>query len=133
MQILVKNAIPFSSSLVIFLVRMHLPLKIVFFKSKQIVLIEMITDFVLSSDCFFFFYNNFLSTLYVVLFFFATKQMHLKYNSLFFVFVLVKQQYLNSYFHHVWLLFAKQPTAFINYSHFTIIFPHKVRIFLLIV
>ena len=40
--------------------------------------------------------------------------MHLKYNSLFFVFVLVKQQYLNTYFSHVWLLFAKQPTAFIT-------------------
>ena len=52
MQILVKNAIPFSSSLVIFLVRMHLPLKIIFFKSKQIVLIEM---------KWFFFPNNFLN------------------------------------------------------------------------
>ena len=52
MQILVKNAIPFSSSLVIFLVRMHLPLKIIFFKSKQIVLIEME---------WFFFSNNFLN------------------------------------------------------------------------
>ena len=52
MQILVKNAIPFSSSLVIFLVRMHLPLKIIFFKSKQIVLIEM---------KWFFFSSNFLN------------------------------------------------------------------------